>query len=54
MEEEPIVVLEKLGNLLVTNTIQQSRELGNNPNATGKSGSLWQNLYMLVSMMYDK
>lgn len=51
---DPVVVLDKMGNLLVTNTVQQSRELGNNPNATGKSASLWQNLYMLVNMMWDK
>jgi len=51
---DPVAVLDKMGNLLVTNTVQQSRELGNNPNATGKSASLWQNLYMLVNMMWDK
>jgi len=47
---DPIAVLEKVGPILVRNTIDMSRSLGNNPNATGKNASLWQVLYMTVKM----
>ena len=49
-KKNPREVLDKIGNNLVQNTIQMSRDLGNNPNATGKKSSLWQTLYMTVQM----
>lgn len=42
--------MDKIGAELVSNTINMSRELGNNPNATGKNKTLWMNLYMTVCM----
>ena len=47
---DPIKVLNELGNNLVASTIQMSRDLGNNPNATGKNSNLWQTLFMQVKM----
>lgn len=47
---DPIEVLNELGNSLVASTIQMSRDLGNNPNATGKNSNLWQTLFMQVKM----
>lgn len=47
---DPFEVLQKLGPQLVTYTIEMSRQLGNNPNATGKSAILWNNLYNNVLM----
>ena len=47
---DPIRVLDQLGNNLVASTIQMSRDLGNNPNATGKNSNLWQTLFMQVKM----
>lgn len=47
---DPIEVLEELGNNLVMSTIQMSRDLGNNPNATGRNSNLWQTLFMQVKM----
>ena len=49
-KKEPIEILDKVGAELVSNTINMSRELGNNPNATGKNKTLWMNLYMTVCM----
>ncbi len=46
----PIEVLHEIGNSLVSSTIQMSRDLGNNPNATGKNLNLWQTLFMQVKM----
>lgn len=48
--KDPIIVLNELGNNLVSSTIQMSRDLGNNPNATGKNTNLWQTLFMQVKM----
>ena len=42
--------MDNIGAELVSNTISMSRELGNNPNATGKNKTLWMNLYMIVCM----
>ena len=39
-----------MGPKLVSGTIDMSRELGNNPNATGKNKTLWMNLYMMIMM----
>jgi len=47
---DPIAVLNELGNSLVSSTIEMSRALGNNPNATGKNSNLWQTLFMQVKM----
>lgn len=47
---DPIKVLDELGNNLVASTVQMSRDLGNNPNATGKNSNLWQTLFMQVKM----
>lgn len=49
-KKDPIEVMNKIGPDLVFNTINMSRELGNNPNATGKNKTLWMNLYMIVCM----
>lgn len=49
--DDPINVLDKLGSNLVASTIQMSRDLGNNPNATGKNSNLWQTLFMQVKMI---
>lgn len=49
-KRDPIEVMDKIGAELVLNTINMSRELGNNPNATGKNKTLWMNLYMIVCM----
>lgn len=48
--KDPIKVLDELGNNMVASTIQMSRDLGNNPNATGKNSNLWQTLFMQVKM----
>ena len=47
---DPIEVLDSLGNHLVSSVVQMSRDLGNNPNATGKNSNLWQTLFMQVKM----
>jgi len=49
-KKDPFMVMDKIGAELVSNTINMSRELGNNPNATGKNKTLWMNLYMIVCM----
>lgn len=49
-KKDPFIVMDKIGAELVSNTINMSRELGNNPNATGKNKTLWMNLYMIVCM----
>ena len=48
--KNPFEVMDELGNDLVANTVQVSRDLGNNPNATGKNSNLWQSLFMMVKM----
>ena len=48
--KNPFDVMDQLGNDLVANTVQVSRDLGNNPNATGKNSNLWQSLFMMVKM----
>ncbi len=48
--KDPFETLDKLGPQLVSFTIEMSRQLGNNPNATGKSAILWNNLYTNVLM----
>lgn len=45
---DPVKLLHEIGPTLVTNTVEMSRQLGNNPNATGKSTNLWNQLYMNV------
>lgn len=46
----PITLLDQIGPELVLAVVDMSRELGNNPNATGKNKTIWQNLYMTVLM----
>ena len=48
--KNPFNVLEDIGSELFDSTIDMSRSLGNNPNATGKNKQLWKNLYMCVAM----
>ena len=48
--KDPFEVLKNLGTTLVNSTVDISRQLGNNPNATGKSQTEWMNLYMCVRM----
>ena len=48
---DPEKILDELGPSLVANTVETSRQLGNNPNATGKNTNLWQNLFMQVKMV---
>lgn len=49
-KKDPFKVMDNIGAELVNSTINMSRELGNNPNATGKNKTLWMNLYMSVCM----
>ena len=49
-KKNPFQVLDKVGPDLMETTIDTSRTLGNNPNATGKNKTLWKNLYMCVAM----
>lgn len=48
--KDPFKVMDDLGCDLVASTVGVSRDLGNNPNATGKNNNLWQNLFMMVKM----
>ena len=48
--KDPFYIMDKIGSELVSSTVSMSRELGNNPNATGKNKTLWMNLYMMVCM----
>jgi hypothetical protein len=41
---DPFSYFDKYGNELVQDIVEQSEELGHNPNATGKSGMLWRAL----------
>lgn len=50
-KKNPFLILDKTAFNLVANTIQTSREKANNPNATGKTATLWQNLFMTVMMI---
>lgn len=47
-KKDPFETLNNIGPTLVNFTIEQSREKGNNPNATGKSSILWSQLYTQV------
>ena len=46
----PFQIMTKIGPTLVEQTINMSRQLGNNPNATGKSQNLWNQLLMQVRL----
>lgn len=52
----PVDILEKYGIQQVLDTVDASRDLGNNPNATGKSLPLWKSLYktMFVEALMAK
>ena len=44
-EVDPLMVWDKIKGKLVNNTVEMSRQLGNNPQSAGKSSTLWsQNL----------
>lgn len=48
-EVEPLLVWKNIRGKLVNNTIEMSRQLGNNPQSTGKSNALWTQNYDAVS-----
>ena len=48
--KNPFEIMEKAGATLVNDIVDRSRELGNNPNATGKSAPTWRNAFMCVMM----
>lgn len=47
-KKDPFQVLADIGADLVNSAVEMSRQLGNNPNATGKSVNLWKELYKSV------
>lgn len=47
---DPFTLMDKIGKELVSTTIDRSRTLGNNPNATGKDTGNWKTLYMITKM----
>lgn len=47
---DPFIMLDKVGGTLVETTIERSRSLGNNPNATGKDLGNWKTLYQTVQL----
>lgn len=49
-KKDPFEVMDKVGVDLMESTVDMSRTLGNNPNATGKNKQLWKNLFMCVAM----
>jgi len=49
-KKNPFEVMDKVGIDLMESTVDMSRTLGNNPNATGKNKQLWKNLYMCIAM----
>lgn len=49
-KKNPFEIMDKVGADLMESTVDMSRTLGNNPNATGKNKQLWKNLYMCVAM----
>lgn len=48
--KNPFEVMDTVGSTLVNSTVDMSRQLGNNPNAVGKSQNLWMTLFMCVKM----
>lgn len=48
--KNPFRILDNVGSTLVNTTVDMSRQLGNNPNAVGKSQNLWMTLFMCVKM----
>lgn len=46
--KDPYKILDKLGPELINSIITTSRQLGNNPSATGKNNNIWSNLFMRV------
>lgn len=49
-KKNPFEIMDKVGSVLINDIVDRSRELGNNPNATGKSVPTWRNAYMCVMM----
>lgn len=46
--KNPFEIMDKVGSTLVNDIVERSRELGNNPNATGKSVPTWRNAFQCV------
>ena len=55
--QDPVALLKDekkdLGPLLINETIEQSRSLGRNPNATGKNTALWKTLFFETKSQID-
>lgn len=49
--KNPFEIVDLVGKDLVASTITMSRDLGNNPNATGKNTNLWERLFMQITMI---
>lgn len=49
-KKNPFEIMDIVGSTLVNDIVDRSRELGNNPNATGKSAPTWRNAFMCVMM----
>ena len=49
-KNDPFTMLDKVGAALVETTVERSRSLGNNPNATGKDMGNWKTLYQTVQL----
>lgn len=49
-KSDPFVMLDTAGPELVETTVERSRSLGNNPNATGKDMGNWKTLYQTVQL----
>jgi len=47
-KSDPYKMMDEVGSALVETTIERSRSLGNNPNATGKDLGNWKTLYQTV------
>ncbi len=50
LQKCPFEIMDIVGASLVNDIVDRSRELGNNPNATGKSSPTWRNAFMCVKM----
>ena len=48
-EVDPLTILDSIKTKLVNNTIEMSRQLGNNPQSAGKSSTLWSQNYDAVN-----
>ncbi|MMZ62594.1 hypothetical protein D1872_248100 [compost metagenome] len=48
-EVDPLIIWDTIKSKLVNNTIEMSRQLGNNPQSAGKSSTLWSQNYDAVN-----